>query len=96
MKIEKHRMYKIEMYSKIYKRAVEMGFKNENKLNVVMDIESADKKFNLDLEAWLNADDFNFAHDFVGIISNIDRSEYPATNFGYFLPRFARKDDWNE
>ena len=86
-------MKKKEIYSKICDRAEKMGLMKKSRLGVLMDILSADKKFNLDLEAWLNADDFNFAHDFVGIINNIVRDKYPATNFGYFLPRFARKDD---
>ncbi len=38
-----------------------------------MGIESADQKFNLRLEDWLKADDFNFAHDSCGIQNNIQR-----------------------
>ena len=56
----------------------------------MMDIESADKKFNMRLDEWLNADDFNFAHDFYGIVNNINREKgFPATDFGFFVPRFA-------
>ena len=80
----------MKMYLRIIGRAERMGILNGTKLDVIMDIESADLKFDLNLTAWLNADDFNFAHDFIGIRSNIDRSVYPATNFGFFLPRFAR------
>lgn len=54
----------------------------------MMDIESADKQFNLRLDDWLNADDENFFHDFFGIITESDRSTYPCT-FGLFVPRFA-------
>ena len=42
-----------------------------------MDIESADKKFNMRLDDWLQADDFNFAHDYCGIQNNIKRGEFP-------------------
>ena len=35
------------------------------------------------------ADDFNFEHDYCGIQNNIKRGEFPATDFGFFLPRFA-------
>ena len=84
-------MKRMEMYLKICSRAEKMNLLQGMKFNAIMDIESADLKFNLDLDGWLDADDFNFAHDFIGIRSNIDRSVYPATNFGYFLPRFARK-----
>ena len=38
------------------------------------------------LEEFLNADDNNFIHDFVGIQLNIDRR---TKEFGYFVPRFA-------
>lgn len=48
------------------------------------------KKFNMRLDEWLNADDFNFAHDFYGIVNNINREKgFPATDFGFFVPRFA-------
>lgn len=55
-----------------------------------MDIESADKVFDLRLEDLLNADDFNFAHDISGIVNNAVRTDYPATDFNGFVPRFAR------
>lgn len=39
---------------------------------------------------WIDADDFNFAHDFIGIKYNINRENgFPATDFGFFIPRFA-------
>lgn len=42
------------------------------------------------INEWLNADDFNFAHDFYGIVNNINREKgFPATDFGFFVPRFA-------
>lgn len=60
----------------------------ERRFSNMMDIESADKQFNLRLDDWLNADDENFFHDFFGIITESDRSTYPCT-FGLFVPRFA-------
>lgn len=56
-----------------------------------MDIESAYLCFNMDLEAWLNTDSFNFAHDIIGIRNNIVRDEFPSTDFGEFVPRYAGK-----
>ena len=53
-------------------------------------LESADEYFNMRLEDWLNADNFNFAHDVVGIVQNADRTKFPA-EFSRFLPRFAGK-----
>ena len=77
-------------YAEIMVRATVLGcMEEQDGISTMMDIESADKKFNLRLDDWLNADDFNFAHDFFGIRNNIVRSEFPSTDFGLFVPRFA-------
>ena len=78
------------MYVKIAQRAEGMGIYHGERMNLLMDIESADKAFNMRLEDWLNADNFNFAHDVVGIVQNADRSKFPA-EFSRFLPRYAGK-----
>lgn len=44
----------------------------------------------LDLEALLNADDFNFYHDVYGISRHLNRSTGELMNC--FLPRFALKE----
>lgn len=80
------------MYVKIAERAEEMGIYNGERISLLMDIENADNQFNMHLEDWLNADNFNFAHDVVGIVNNIDRSKYPA-EINRFLPRFAGKQN---
>lgn len=77
------------MYVSIAERAEKMGIYHGERHTLLMDIESADKVFNLRLEDWLKADDFNFAHDVVGIVNNIDRNKFPATDFNLFVPRFA-------
>lgn len=82
---------KFMMYVEIAKRAEKMGIYNGERSTLLMDIESADNAFNMQLEDWLKADDFNFAHDVVGIVNNIDRRKFPATEFRLFVPRFARK-----
>lgn len=81
-----------DKYIAIVERAEKMNLIQEkNKLSVLMDIESADKKFNLDLERWLASDDVDFIHELFGITNNINReSGFPATDFGFFTPRFAR------
>ena len=79
------------MYVEIAKRTEEMGLYNGERMNLLMDLESADNQFNLRLEDLLKADDFNFAHDVVGIMNNINRTEFPATDFGLFVPRFSGK-----
>ena len=78
------------MYVKICERAEKMGIYHGERHTLLMDIESADNAFNMRLEDWLKADNFNFAHDIVGIVNNIDRSNFPG-EFSRFLPRFAGK-----
>lgn len=77
------------MYVEIAKRAEEMDLYNGERMTLLMDLESADNVFNLRLEDFLNADDFNFSHDVLGIMNNINRSEFPAKDFGLFVPRYA-------
>lgn len=86
------RLRKQNIYKQIVQKAktLELSFQDDF-LGAMMDIESADIVFDLDLDKFLNADDFNFAHDFCGIRDNIVRSEYPAKDFGLFVPRFAGK-----
>lgn len=91
---------KIEMYKKIVDRAIEMRIKlNDDIIGAIMDIESADKVFNLDLEKFLHFENFDFVHDFCGIQKNIVRTEYSTrdfssrfgffkSNFGLFTPNF--------
>ena len=86
MEMEKERYLK---YVKICERAERMKIDTGDRMGALMDIESADKKFNMRQDDWLQADDFNFAHDYCGIQNNIKRGEFPATDFGFFLPRFA-------
>lgn len=76
-------------YVAIAERAENEDLYKGERINLLMDIESADKKFNLRLDDWLNADEFNFAHDLYGIMNNIVRDGFPATDFGLFVPRFA-------
>jgi hypothetical protein len=78
---------KFFMYVKIAERAEQMGIYSGERFSLLMDIENADKVFNLRLEDWLNADNFNFSHDIVGIVNNIDRRN--PTDFNLFVPRFA-------
>lgn len=56
-----------------------------------MDVNLAADHFNMKLNEWAEADDFNFAHDFVGIQNHIDRITKTFDN--RFLPRFATNKD---
>lgn len=83
-------------YVQIMLRATVMGLMEKSEaVDRMMDIESADRKFNLRLDDWMAADNFNFAHDFLEIRNNINRGNgFPATDFGLFVPRFA--GEWKE
>lgn len=83
---------KVYHYIAICIRANAFGIMEGNPLNAIIDIDSADQKFNLRLDDFLNADEENFKHDFAGIQRNIVRNQYPAIDFGDFVPRFAGRD----
>lgn len=76
------------MYVKLAERAEKMGIYHGERMSLLMDIENADKVFDLRLEDLLNADDFNFAHDIIGIVNNIDRNN--PFDFDLFVPRYAK------
>lgn len=82
---------KMMMYVEIAKRAEEMDLYHGERMTLLMDLESADLMFNLRLEDLLKADNFNFAHDVVGIVNNINRNEFPSKDFGLFIPRYSGK-----
>lgn len=79
-----------EFCNKIVERAMKMGVYKDDKLTAHMDITNAAKYWDMRLEEWLNADDFNFMHDIVGVYNNIIR-EYPVQFTNHFVPRFAGK-----
>lgn len=56
----------------------------------VMDLMSADKQFDIDWLGLFEADDYQFIHDVDGLHKHVNRSTYPATFEGGFLPRFAK------
>lgn len=61
-------------------RAERQGYKGD-RISFMMDLESAIKCKLLTLDELLEEDDVTFGHDINGIINNIDRSHFPATNF---------------
>lgn len=76
-----------ELIGKIADRAKEMNLFMFDRFSFIMDMESATEQFNLRLNELLNADNFNFAHDVVGIQNNINRKTGKVENC--FLPRFS-------
>ena len=84
----------INLCDKIVARAQSLGLYEDNRVTAFIDVQNAAKHFNMRLEEWLNADDFNFVHDIVGIYKAINRVVYPVdfSNDPWFLPRFAGKE----
>ena len=58
-----------------------------DRMSLIMDIQAAHEQFKLKLDKLLEADDYNFSHDIVGIQQNINRKTKEIEN--YFLPRYA-------
>lgn len=77
-----------ELCDKIVRRAMKMNMYPGDQMTAHLDVTNAARYWNMRLEEWLNADDFNFAHDIVGIYNNIIR-EYPVQFANCFVPRFA-------
>lgn len=81
---------RIGTIAKIVDRAEKLNIRKGTRITAILDVDLADKKWNLRLEDWLNADDFNFVHDFIGIQNHIDR--LTKTFSDRFLPRFAKQE----
>ena len=83
-------MNKLELQTAILDRAKAMGITWGDRITQALDIMNAADQFDLDLEDWLNADDENFAHDFIGIQNHMNRETMRCENF--FVPRFAYRE----
>lgn len=79
-----------ELIGKIVKRATEKyPTHGLDKMTLYMDLTATHANGNpLRLKEFLEADDFNFAHDIFGISNHIDRNTGKMTRC--FLPRFSR------
>lgn len=78
---------KFELMGAIAERAEKMNLLMFDRMSLVMDLEVATEEFSLRLDEFLNADNFNFSHDVVGIQQHIDRENRKMINV--FVPRFA-------
>ena len=76
-----------ELIMKIVNRAETLGLMQSDKATALIDMEKATEYFNLRLADMLNADVFNFAHDFIQIQTEITRTTGKVS--GRFVPRFA-------
>jgi hypothetical protein len=84
---------KFDLMLKIIERAEPMAQRNViriDRLTSLMDLDNADKQYPLDLDAMLAADDGNFAHDFFGIRSHMNRENGKLEHC--FVPRFAKQE----
>ena len=59
--------------AQIVGRADNLGLLMDDRLSLMMDLDVANKQFNLRLTELLESDNFNFTHDILGIQNNIDR-----------------------
>lgn len=71
----------------VYPEVAEALIEMDDRLSLMMDLDVANKQFNLRLTELLEADNFNFTHDILGIQNNIDRKT--KTFINCFVPRFA-------
>ncbi|MEG0359688.1 MAG: hypothetical protein RR598_10520 [Anaerorhabdus sp.] len=78
----------LEKINEIVERANNMGLLMFDKLNLSMDLDFWNSIEPLNFQVLLDADDFNFTHDIVGIQNHIDRAKYKIDST--FLPRASR------
>ena len=76
-----------ETIVRIVERAERMGIARGGRFTEIMDIENANKQFNLRLEDMLAGGDFDFVHDFTGIQDTMNRETGRIESL--FFPRFA-------
>jgi hypothetical protein len=78
-----------ETIVEIAKRSETLNIGFGDRITRLMDIEFACNQFNIDLFKFLTCQDFDFAHDFVGIQMRLDRLNN-KWNDDCFVPRCAR------
>lgn len=72
---------------RIIERAESMNITKGLRSTRVLDLDHACDQFDMRLADWLAADDEHFAHDWIGIQSNINRQTGRIEN--HFVPRFS-------
>lgn len=78
-----------ELIVKICERAEALDIAPKERMTLIMDLDNVHKSVGLNLEGLLGADDFNFAHDVVGIQNHINRKTKELEDC--FLPRYAQQ-----
>lgn len=77
----------IQTIAKIAKRAEKMDLLGHDRMTLMIDLRAVYLQMGLRLDDLLQADDFNFSHDIVGIQNHMNRTSHKIE--GGFLPRFA-------
>lgn len=78
----------LDAMEKICKRAQALGIAQGEQMTQMMDLQHAHEQFALRLNEFLDAPDFDFEHDFIGIQNNIDR-KHGGKIGNCFVPRYA-------
>lgn len=79
------RKEELEIIKKITERAEKSNLLMFDKLSLMMDLDCINQLIGLDFQKLLNANNFNFRHDIVGIQNNINRQKIKLENL--FVPR---------
>ena len=79
----------VKIIAKIVERADNLNLLQDDRIALMMDLDVANKQFNLRLTELLESDNFNFSHDIIGIQNNINRRT-KKINHLQFVPRFAK------
>ena len=86
----------------ICERAEHLGITVGKRISYLLDVGYAIDAFHMDVDGWLEANNEEFAHDFIGICKHIDRESISEGHkaeprcFGEFVPRFCRKGENHE
>jgi len=77
-----------EIIFKIAERAVDILKTDRPKMFFVIDLTYCNVKYPLQLQELLDAPDFDFIHDVVGISNNLNHETYELEN--QFVPRYSK------
>ena len=81
-----------DLLHRIVNRAQLLNIARGDTITQMMDIDHAADQFRMRLEEMADADNFNFAHDFIGIQNTMNRETGKIE--GLFVPRFAGHKYW--
>lgn len=79
-----------KLIHKITERAEKEELLANDRLSLIMDLEVANKEFDLKLEKLLNADLQDFSHDIIKIQTHLDRANKKFEKG--FVPRYANME----